>query len=123
MILEGDITANSVLLTSDRNAKENFKDLNSQEVLTKVVQLPVSEWNFKKQMDSVRHVGPVAQDFHSAFGLGADNKHISPMDGVGVALASIQGLHQMVQEKDAEIQELKARLARLEARLAEQSED
>ena len=41
-------------------------------------------------------------------------KHITTVDADGVALAAIQGLYQVVQEKDAEIQMLKARLAALE---------
>jgi len=35
----------------------------------------------------VLHLGPVAQDFHAAFGLGADDKHIATVDADGVALA------------------------------------
>ena len=41
----------------------------------------------------MRHIGPMAQDFHSAFGLGLDNKHITTIDEGGVALAAIQGLY------------------------------
>ena len=56
----------------------------------------------------VQHIGPMAQDFHAAFGLnGADDKHISVVDEGGVALAAIQGLNQKLNEKDAEIQDLK----------------
>ena len=61
------------------------------------------------------HLGPMAQDFHAAFGLGHTPKGISSIDTGGVALAAIKGLNQIVQEKDAEISELKQRLTRLEA--------
>ena len=61
-------------------------------------------------------MGPMAQDFHAAFGLGVSDKLIDTIDPDGVALAAIQGLHALVQEKDAEIDELRARLERLEAR-------
>ncbi len=40
-----------------------------------------------------RHVGPMAQDFYAAFGLGLDDKHITTIDEGGVALAAIQGLY------------------------------
>jgi len=55
----------------------------------------------------------VAQDFHAAFGLGADDKHIADVDEGGVALAAIQGLNQKLNAKDAEIQDLKQSVAEL----------
>ncbi len=55
--------------------------------------------------------------FQAAFQLGTDDKHISVVDGEGVALAAIQGLNQKVEEqlkaKDAEIQDLKQSVAEL----------
>ena len=56
----------------------------------------------------------MAQDFHAAFGVGEDDRHISTSDADGVALAAIKGLHEIVREKDAEIQALKRRLEALE---------
>jgi regulator of replication initiation timing len=43
-------------------------------------------------------MGPTAQEFYAAFGLGEDDKHITTVDADGVALAAIQGLHQLVKE-------------------------
>jgi hypothetical protein len=103
----GEITTTAINLTSDRNAKEGFKPVNVREVLDKVTRLPISEWQYKQQTD-VRHMGPVAQDFREAFALGRDEKHISSVDADGVALAAIQGLNEVVREKDAEIEALKA---------------
>jgi hypothetical protein len=57
----------------------------------------------------------MAQDFRAAFNLGEDDKHISPLDTGGVALAAIQGLHRMLQDKDREIADLKDRVAQVEA--------
>ncbi len=66
-------------------------------------------------------MGPMAQDFHAAFGLGVSDKLIDTIDPDGVALAAIQGLNTELQErlaeKDAEIDELRVRLERLEASL------
>jgi hypothetical protein len=56
----------------------------------------------------VIHIGPTAQDFHAAFGLGSDDETIGTVDADGVALAAIQGL-------DQDNQDLKARVAELEA--------
>ena len=50
----------------------------------------------------------------ATFGLGASERHIGTLDAEGVALVAIQGLYQLVQEKDAQIEALKARLAALE---------
>ena len=111
----GNVYANGVELTSYRNAKENFTPLDGKTVLAKVVTLPVTEWNYKTDQAALQHIGPMAQDFHAAFGLnGADDKHISTVDEGGVALAAIQGLNQKLNEKDAEIQDLKLRLDKLE---------
>lgn len=99
---------------SDRNAKEAFVDIDPRTVLEKVAALPITEWRYKGQPD-IEHMGPMAQDFHEAFGLnGADDKHISTVDESGVALAAIQGLNQKLQEKEARISELEQRLSALE---------
>jgi hypothetical protein len=104
---------------SDRNAKQGIEPADAGEILDKVVNLPVSEWSYSSQPE-VRHVGPMAQDFKAAFGLGDDEKRISLGDAQGVALAAIQGLHQRMQEeiarRDAVIRKLEERLAALEQR-------
>ena len=105
-----------IQLTSDRNAKTNFSSINSLEILEKVVNLPVSRWNYKKDSASLAHLGPMAQDFEAAFKLnGKDNKHISVVDEGGVALAAIQGLNKKLELQNAK---LRASLAALEGRLS-----
>jgi hypothetical protein len=111
----GNVYANGVQLTSDRNAKEHFTALNPQSVLAKVAAMPITEWNYKSENADDKHIGPMAQDFHEAFGLnGNDDKHISAVDGTGVALSAIQGLNQEVEDLKTENAELKQRLATLE---------
>lgn len=56
----------------------------------------------------------MAQDFHAAFGVGADDKRISTVDTDGVALAALQGLYEIAQEKDVRIATLEARLEAIE---------
>jgi len=97
---------------SDRNVKRDFEPVDPEEILEKVVSMPIESWAYKSS-PGTRHIGPVAQDFHAAFSLGMDDKHIATVDADGVALAAIQGLHEIVQEKDAEIQELKQTVADL----------
>jgi hypothetical protein len=112
----GNVIAKGVTLVSDRNAKTNFSSINSLEVLNKVVQLPVSRWNYKSDDSSLKHVGPMAQDFHAAFGLnGSDDTHVSAVDMQGVAFAAIQGLNQKLETENAT---LRVSLAALEARLS-----
>ncbi|MGP8240133.1 MAG: tail fiber domain-containing protein [Limisphaerales bacterium] len=99
----GTVFSRGIALTSDRNLKENFTTLDGQAVLAKVAALPVSGWHYKSDNQGVLHIGPMAQDFHAAFGLnGTDDKHISVVDEGGVALAAIQGLNQKVEEARAE---------------------
>jgi outer membrane murein-binding lipoprotein Lpp len=105
---------------SDRNSKEDFAAVNPREVLAKVSALPITEWKYKVESDGTEHLGPMAQDFHAAFGLnGADDRHIATVDESGVALAAIQGLNQKLNEKDAEIQTLKTQNDSLAQRLNE----
>lgn len=98
---------------SDRAAKENVAPVDVRAVLDRLVALPLGTWNYKTQPAHVRHLGPMAQDFAAAFGLGEDERRISTVDADGVALAAIQGLHAVVKEKDARIAALEDSVAEL----------
>jgi hypothetical protein len=103
---------------SDRNSKENVESADPQEILAKVAALPVATWNYKSQAPSIRHIGPMAQDFHAAFGVGEDEKHITTIDEEGVALAAIKGLNEKLEQKDTEIQQLQQTVAQLKEMMA-----
>jgi hypothetical protein len=92
----GTVTATAFNPPSDRNLKENFAPVNPLEVLEKVVALPLSRWNFIGDA-ATPHIGPMAQDFHAAFSLGTDERHIATVDADGVALAAIQGVNQKLE--------------------------
>lgn len=100
---------------SDRNLKENFEPVNPREVLDKVAALPISTWNYRED-PGARHLGPVAQDFHAAFGVGSDDRHIATVDADGVALAAIQGLNRKLEEQ---VQAQAMRIRQLEVELAD----
>lgn len=102
---------------SDRNIKDNFSQVDGRDTLEHLVSIPIETWNYKTQDPSIRHMGPMAQDFYAAFGLGADERHIGTVDADGVALAAIQGLYELVKEKEAENTELKQRIDNQEERL------
>jgi len=103
--------ASSWDVLSDRNLKANVVALDRQEVLNKLSAIPVAEWSLVAQDASIRHVGPMAQDFHAAFGLGTSDRWINSGDIDGVALISIQALHEIGQEADERIAELEATVA------------
>jgi trimeric autotransporter adhesin len=122
LTVNGNILASGTITgSSDRNVKEHFSLISARDVLEKVSALPISEWNYKADNETLRHIGPMAQDFYAAFNVGMDDKHISMVDADGVALAAIQGLNQKLDElkadlnrRNAENTELKQRLAALE---------
>ena len=103
---------------SDQNAKQWFASADNKQILEKVASLPIKTWSYKGDAAGVRHMGPVAQDFYAAFGLGADSLHIAPLDVNGVALASIQALNAKVVEKEAQISQLEKQVKSLESRIA-----
>lgn len=109
---------NSWSALSDRALKENVTPVDHQAILETLRQIPVNEWNLKSQDPSIRHVGPMAQDFYAAFGLGESERHISSSDADGVALAAIQGLYDLTQEQAATIDAQQQQIDALEARLA-----
>lgn len=105
---------------SDRNIKEHFATVDAGDVLARVAALPITRWNYKDD-PSAQHIGPVAQDFRAAFGLGSDDKSIATVDTDGVALVAIQGLNAKVesgkQKAETRIEKLEAQNAELQARL------
>jgi hypothetical protein len=109
---------------SDRSVKANFTSVDGRDVLERLASIPIETWNLKSQDASIRHMGPMAQDFYAAFSLGESDTSITTVDADGVALAAIQGLYQRSQEQADRIQaleeentSLKQQLDNLEARV------
>ena len=61
-------------------------------MLERVGALELTRWRYKADGDGTAHLGPMAEEFHAAFGLGSDPRTIGTVDADGVALAAIQGL-------------------------------
>ena len=115
----GNLTLDGALTElSDANAKENWASVDGRDVLARLADVPITTWNYSADDDEVRHMGPMAQDFYAAFGLGRDERHIAPLDTNGVALAAAQELYRLVQAQDAQIARLEQQSADLEARVA-----
>lgn len=101
---------------SDRSTKAGFALVNGLVILEKLNAIPISAWHYRSQRPSIRHIGPMAQDFYRAFGVGQDDRYISNVDEEGVALAAIQELYRLVQRSSnlsqaQEIDSLEHRLA------------
>lgn len=115
--VNGNLTlpAGSNYLGSDRHKKADIRIVDGREVLDKIASLPIAAWSWKDE-SSVRHLGPMAQDFHALFGLGKDDVTLTPTDLAGVALAAIQGLEAELDARDERIRDLERRLERLESK-------
>lgn len=68
---------------SDKNLKKNIRKAGP--VSARLKKLPIYTWEYKGE--STRHLGPMAQHFKKAFGIG-DGRTIHPADVMGVVLAS-----------------------------------
>ncbi len=103
---------------SDRAAKTGLSPVDEDQVLENLLQLQINTWSYKSQDASIRHIGPMADDFQAAFGLGSDGHYISSVDADGVALAGIQGLYRRLEQKEAQLQAQQRQIEKLEQRLA-----
>ncbi|MGB0651878.1 MAG: tail fiber domain-containing protein [Thermoplasmatota archaeon] len=92
---------------SDVNFKQDLEAVDARAVLEALAAMPVQEWSYVTE-DGVRHMGPTAQDFAAAFGLGPSETSISTVDADGVNMAAIQGLYGIVLEQQAKIEALEA---------------
>ena len=99
---------------SSRDVKENVDEVDGEDVLAKVRELPVTTWNYIAEGREVRHMGPFAQDFHAAFKLGPDSTSIGMIDINGVNLAAIKALEQRTSELRASKAALDVAMQRLE---------
>ncbi len=86
---------------SDRNKKENFYTPDGEEILSAIAGLKITSWNYKSQAESIRHIGPMAQDFYRAFKLGESRKRISMVDIDGVTMLALKTLYTRVTILDA----------------------
>jgi hypothetical protein len=103
-----------IMCFSDRELKSNLASVDPLDMLARVRELPITTWNYTSEDPAIRHIGPMAQDFAAAFGVGADNRRIHPIDGQGVALAAVQGLATELKQLREENAALLARVAALE---------
>lgn len=102
---------------SSKTVKTNREPVDPTDALERVESLGIDRWEYETQ-EGVEHMGPMAEEFHEAFGLGADPEGISTVDADGVALAAIKGLSERLDERDERIEELEAENDALRERLS-----
>ncbi len=96
-------------------ALEDCEPIDGFDVLDKIVELPVSTWRYKWEPDSIRHLGPMAQDWTAAFGVGVNDRTICCVDANGVAMVGIQGVHRLIDDLRIEVSRLRDEVAALKA--------
>jgi hypothetical protein len=95
---------------SDESVDANAID--GMDVLERLANLPISSWRYKWEPAGIRHLGPMAQDFQAAFGLGDDDRTIGHVDANGVNMVAIQALYRRLAALEQEVAELREALGR-----------
>lgn len=111
---------------SSAAAKSDVSSVDPERVLDGVASLSIGTWRYDGEAEAVRHMGPMAEEFHETFDLGSDDRRIASIDADGVAFAAIQGLRVRLAEKDSRIAEQSDRIDDLEAankRLADRTSE
>jgi hypothetical protein len=103
---------------SDRNRKMDFRNVDGEHLLTTLRSVPVTTWRYKDEEDKTTlHIGPMAQDWHQAFGFTTDNKTINMSDLDGVNLAAVKALEARTAQQAEQIKTLQGQLDELRAAL------
>jgi hypothetical protein len=105
--------------SSSRLLKDEFAPVDGDVVLAHLRSLPLSTWRFQEDHQGGRHMGPVAEDFYAAFGLGSGPTSIGTTDLSGVALAAVQTLAARNAELERRVAELQARVDSIDELRAE----
>jgi len=122
-----DLTTNALLAggdnawstASDVRIKENFDEIDGESILHKIAGFHLTSWNYKTQDPKIfRHYGPMAQDFHAAFGhddygtIGNDTT-INQSDFIGVNFMAVQALEKRTETLKSENNEQKKKIEEL----------
>jgi hypothetical protein len=104
--------------TSSRALKTGFAPVDGEGLLARVRALPVLRWSYTSEGTAVQHLGPFAEDFRAAFGLGTDSTSIGLLDAAGVGLAGVQALEARTRALQTENAALREENAALRAEVA-----
>ena len=98
--------------------KRNFAAVDGNWILGRIAAMPISTWSYKAQQPSIRHLGPTAQDFARAFGLGENTRGIDSIDSEGVSLAGIKALDKLVRAQNRQLRAQQRQLNALKVQVA-----
>jgi hypothetical protein len=99
----------ALLMMSSKHVKENFEEIDSDDILEKLDDLDVLSWNYVWDEDSEKRIGPMAEDFAEHFGTPATQVNgistIDAISAIGVLMASVKSLTKKVKllEERAEV--------------------
>jgi hypothetical protein len=91
---------------SDASLKVWHGAVEPEDILYRLQGLPAFFWRYRAQRTEVLHIGPMADDFYRAFGLGEMPGAISMVDADGVAMAAVQGLLRRIEQQEQTIRRL-----------------
>lgn len=116
---DGSLTISGLLSEgSSATLKHNLRNTDDEAILETVCSMKMKRWQYLDDPSQAEHIGPIAEEFHAAFGVGSNEKRLASMDVAGVALASVRALNEKLetenQKLEAQNEALEARLARLE---------
>lgn len=96
----GGALGGAAIAASSKDYKHDHGE--APEVLEAIKDLPVKKWSYKPEMalGTEEHVGPMAEQWKAATGLG-DGKSINLLDAFGVVLKAIQELTAKVDKLEA----------------------
>ncbi|MDO7877800.1 tail fiber domain-containing protein [Hymenobacter sp. ASUV-10] len=103
-----DAGGNAWVTISDSTLKERVVRADGNAFLERIGRMRLGSWNYKGQSaDTMRHYGPMAQDFYAAFGRDGVGRSgnatsINQADFDGVNLIAIQALYRRVQALEAD---------------------
>ena len=106
---------------SSRMLKHDITAVPVHTVLGEVAQLPLYAWRYLSDLNASLHLGPMAEDVHHRFKVGASPQALAPSDVAGLAAATVQALHHKLAKKDEELTALVERLSNLERHLEHKS--
>jgi uncharacterized coiled-coil protein SlyX len=99
---------------------DNRAPVDFDALLGRLAALPIAYFTTKGATVPAREIGPSAEDFRAAFGLGRDGRSIAEGNASGVALAAAEGLYRKIAADEAAIAAQRKEIAALEKELAAQ---
>jgi hypothetical protein len=99
---------------SSKSKKENFENLDKQDILQRINNLNLERWNYTCEEDNIKRIGPYAEEFHKEFNLGGkDNTMIATYDVAGVSIIGIQALSELVKSQEKELKKQQIQIEKL----------